>query len=127
LDSGTLNSATGLSFSTCTAGAGWYCPASKLNLSPTNNNLGLTLYGYSASGTNGVGNSGTVSLSIANADTLFATGNAAYSNLGTSSIGSAQTAAQDVLDLGLPFFYGRTIFVGIAGTNTTYPNGYWAF
>jgi hypothetical protein len=123
LDPGTLASATGVSTVNCSDNP-WYCPSSTLNLSPPN--LGLTLYGLN-------GTSGTVSLSIANADSLIDSadggnpGNAALFNLGGTSISSGETSVDDSIDLGLPFFFGRTIFVGIAGTSTTYPNGYWAF
>ena len=94
----------------------FYCPTSTLPVSLTN---------Y---GTNGT--SGTVTLSIANADLLFGNnpGYAAFNNLGTPS-GTGLTT--DYFDLGLPFFFGRNVFVGIAGTtvpnNATAPNGYFAF
>jgi hypothetical protein len=127
LDPGTLQAATNVSVTNC-ADNGWYCTGSTLNLSPSNNNLGLTLYGYNeVAGT--TGNSGIVSLSIANADSLLDNKNnyAAFSNLAGSSISTGETAADDILDLGLPFFFGRVIYVGIAGSSTTYPWGYWAF
>ena len=72
----------------------------------------------------------TLSLNIANADLLFSDNPdfSAFSNLGAESL---TTTAVDQFDLGLPFFYGRTIFVGIAGTsipnNADAPNGYVAF
>jgi hypothetical protein len=96
---------------------GFFCPTSSLNLS-----LGLT-------GTNGT--STTVSLPVANALTLFSNATfAAFNDLGgpscVAATGSPCTAATDSWDLGLPFFFGRTIAVGIAG-GATYPNGYWAF
>ncbi|MGB7592112.1 MAG: DUF3443 family protein, partial [Terriglobia bacterium] len=117
LDPGTLTSATGVSTVNCSDNP-WYCPASTLNLSPPD--LGLTLYGDN-------GTSGTVLLSIANADSLFS-GNdyGAFFNLGGSSISSGEPTSDDFIDLGLPFFFGRTIFVGIS-EGTQYPNGYWAF
>jgi len=94
----------------------YYCPASPLALS-------LTTYG-----TNGT--SGTVTLNIANADMLFDTnpGFAAFNNLGGPS---GEGLSSDYFDLGLPFFFGRSVFVGIAGTtvpnNVSAPNGYFAF
>jgi hypothetical protein len=96
----------------------YYCPNATLNLT----NIGLT-------GFNSVG-SGTIALSIANADTLFDTNPsfAAFNNLGGASGTGLST---DYFDLGLPFFFGRTVFVGIAGTtvpnNANAPNGYFAF
>jgi hypothetical protein len=102
--------------------AGFYCPTSTLNLS-----LGLE-------GTNSTSPT-TVSLPIANAVDLFSanTSYAAFNDLAgpscTPTTTSPCTSATDMWDLGLPFFFGQTngIFVGIYGTNTTYPNGYWAF
>lgn len=92
----------------------YYCPSATLPLS-----LGV-------SGTNGT--SGTASLSIANADQLIETGNTAFDNLGGASGTSALT---DYFDLGLPFFFGRAVFVGIGGTtipnNASAPYGYYAF
>ena len=117
LDPTTLTSATGVSTVNCSDDADWYCPASTLDLSPPN--LGLTLYGDN-------GTSGTVSLSIANADTLFSYDYAAYSDLAGTSISSGEPTSDDSIDLGLPFFFDRPIFVGISG-GAQYPNGYWAF
>ena len=94
----------------------YYCPSSTTPISITN---------Y---GTNGT--SGTVTLNIASADTLFGNnpGYAAFNNLaGDSGTGFAT----DYFDLGLPFFFGRTVFVGIAGTTVpnkaSAPNGYFAY
>jgi hypothetical protein len=94
----------------------YYCPETPLSLS-------LTTYGAN-------GASGTVTLNIANADTLFGTnpGFAAFNNLGGARGTGLST---DYFDLGLPFFFGRSVFVGIAGTtapkNVSAPNGYFAF
>jgi hypothetical protein len=126
IDSGTnllmVSDESTLGTSDCTVSGtdiGYYCPSSTLNLS-----LGLT-------GSNGT--SGTVSLPIANALSLFSNSSfAAFNDLGGPSCipatGSPCSAATDSWDLGLPFFFGQPngIFVGIAG-GTTYPNGYWAF
>jgi hypothetical protein len=81
----------------------FYCPSSTENLSATNQ------------GANGT--SGTVNFSIANAETLFSVDDNAYGDLGgTFSSG---------FDWGLPFFFGRNVYVGIQ--STTNPNGYWAY
>jgi hypothetical protein len=96
----------------------YYCPATTQTIS----NIGIN-------GFNGVG-SGTISVSIANALTLFSTNPtfAAFNNLaGDGGTGTAN----DAFDFGMPFFYGRTLYVGIEGAtppNTlTAPNGYFAF
>jgi hypothetical protein len=94
----------------CGDNPGYYCPAATVPFNVT------------VSGANSV--QGTVSFSIANADSLFNTGLAAFSNLGGDSGTGAST---DYVDLGLPFFFGRTVFFGIAGASPIYPNGYWAF
>ena len=70
-----------------------------------------------------------------NADTLFASGNAAFNDLG----GDGGTGpSNDALDFGLPFFFGKSVYVGMmpglfagesaapsAATSATY--GYYAF
>jgi hypothetical protein len=89
---------------------GYYCPASTIPFTVT------------AHGTNGV--EGAVQFSIADASTLFASGYAAFNDLGGDSGTGPST---DYVDLGLPFFFGRSVFVGIAGSNSSYPNGFWAF
>jgi hypothetical protein len=83
----------------------------------------ISLTAYGANGT-----SGTVNLSIGSADSLIATGNAAFDNLAGPS---GEGLSTDGFDLGLPFFFGRSVFVGIAGMavpkNVSAPNGYFAF
>ena len=77
---------------------------------------------------NGNVGSGTISLSIADATTLFNTNNGVFNNLGGDSGSSPST---DFFDLGAPFFFGRTVFVGIAGESVpngaNAPNGFVAF
>ena len=99
----------------CTgSNAGFYCPASTQNFMVTN------------TGANGT--TGQLTFSIANADSLFSTGNAAFSNLGGDS---GTGPSSDFFDFGVPFFFGRNVFVGIAGTTVpngaSAPNGYWAY
>ena len=94
----------------------YYCPGSTTPIS-------LTTYGAN-------GASGTVVLNIANADLLFADNPdfSAFNNLAQESISGLST---DYFELGLPFFFGRNVFVGIAGTtvpnSASAPNGYVAF
>ena len=109
LDSATLGNID------CRDNPGFYCPASTLNFTVTN------------TGANGT--TGQVTFSIAKADTLFAhTTFAAFNDLGGDS---GTGSSPDYFDFGLPFFYGRNVFVGIAGTKipngATAPNGYWAY
>ncbi|HEV2387463.1 MAG TPA: DUF3443 family protein [Candidatus Acidoferrales bacterium] len=91
----------------CTGGnSGFYCPASTMNFSATN------------TGANGA--SAAVSFTIANAMSLFQSGNSAYSNLGGPNSGT--------FDWGLAFFFGRQVFVGIENQNSPAgPGPYWAY
>jgi hypothetical protein len=66
------------------------------------------------------GTSGTVPFSIANAEQLFSTGNAAFNDLGGPNPGA--------FDWGMPFFFGRKVFVAIEGQPTPAGAGpYWAY
>ncbi len=90
-------------------GGKYYCPAQKVTFTVTN------------TGTNST--SGQVSFSIANAEVLLTSNNgqnAAFNDLGGVNPGA--------FDFGLPFFFGRNVFVGIE--NQTSPGGtgpYWAY
>jgi hypothetical protein len=95
-----------LDISECQVNVGFYCPN--------------TSQAYSVITTGANGAAGTVLFNIANANTLFATGHSAFNNLGGSNDQS--------FDFGLPFFFGRNVFVGIEGQST--PGGmgpYWAY
>jgi len=100
LDAATL----GQGMADCTGiDAGWYCPPSTTSFTFTN------------TGANNA--SGPVTIKIANTDSLFNSNFSAFDDLGGSNTG--------IVDYGLPFFFGRTIFVGIEGQS---PNGtYWAY
>jgi hypothetical protein len=95
----------------CADDNSFYCPASTESLSATN------------SGSNGANS--TVNFSVANADNLLNSTNDAFSNLagpGTDpSIGT-------YFDWGLPFFYGRSVYVAFVGANAGGTTGpYWAY
>ncbi len=91
----------------CSVNSGFYCPGSTVNYTATTAGLN--------------GTSASISFSIANADALFSGNNAAFNNLGGDNAGS--------FDWGLPFFYGRNVFIGIEGQAG--PGGavgpYWAY
>jgi len=93
----------------CTGGdAGFYCPGSTLSLSAQ------------VSGLNG--QSASVPFSIADASALFATGNTAFNNIG----GSFPRVSD--FDWGMPFFFGRNVFIAIQGRSTPAgPGPYFAF
>jgi hypothetical protein len=95
LDATTLASA-GTGIVECADASGFYCPGTTVPFT-------VTLSGYNST-------SGTITFSIANADTLFASGNAAFNDLG----GDGGTApSTDFLDFGLPIFFGRSVYVGM--------------
>jgi hypothetical protein len=79
----------------CTSG--WFCPAATISRT-------ATLQAATA------GTQAAVSFDIANANALFATGNAAFNNLG-APWGSVPSQ----FDWGMPFFYGRRVYFGIYG------------
>ena len=91
------------------AASGFYCPASLTNLSAT------------MVGANGV--SVPVAFSINNAVASFSSGTRAVIPTLSGPIGDART-----FDWGLPFFYGRRVFVGIEGQPSTLGTGpFYAF
>jgi hypothetical protein len=94
--------------SACTHATGFYCPASQLNLSATNQ------------GVNGV--TGTVNFSVGNAESLFAN----QSDFVFETLAGPNSS--NVFDWGLPFFFGRNVFTAIEGQNTPAGMGpYWAY
>ena len=121
-DANTLKSSGISGISDCastTSGSGFYCVTGGMTtLSPVN------FVGFG-----GVG-SANISLNINDATTLFSTNNAVFNDLGSDSMLGGNPST-DFWDLGLPFFLGRTVFVGIAGTampaGVNAPNGFVAF
>lgn len=111
LDSGTNTlsfNGSGISgLSQCTGQlAGFFCPISTINLSPSNLN----------SNSNYINSS----ISIANAYNILNSGDSAYSNIGAtipSGIG------QNYIDYGIPFFYGKTIQLVFQGSSSNIVNG----
>jgi Protein of unknown function (DUF3443)/Bacterial Ig-like domain (group 2) len=89
----------------------WYCPSATVNLSATNRGTGGTP-------------SGTVDFQIGNALGLFNSGNRAFAELG-----GVLPPLLSGFDWGLPFFYGRSVFVGIDGRSATGlgTGPYWAY
>ena len=103
IDSGSNGYYTALNLPACTQSTGFYCPSPAANVA-----LQLAS-GSAASNT---------SITIANADAMFTTSNAALPALG----GTAAIAG--MVDLGLPFFYGRPIATGL---QALYTYGFVAF
>jgi hypothetical protein len=86
-----------------------YCPSSPLNFSAVNTEL---------SGSP----SSVVSFQIADPRPLLQSGNAAISNIG------GPTFSTGVFDWGLPFFFGRTVYVGLSGHTSVLGTGpFWAY
>ena len=93
----------------------YYCPGSATPIS-------LTINGAN-------GTSEAVMLNVDNADILF-TGNPDYSAFNDLAKPTIPGLLTDSFDLGLPFFFGRSVFVGIVGAipgGGSAPYGYFAF
>ncbi len=95
------------SLANCSATSAWFCPASVTTLSAVNT-------GYGGQG------SGTVDFQIGNAATFFSSSNSAFNDLGGD--GGA------MFDFGLPFFFGRNVYVGIENKVSSLGTGpLWAY
>lgn len=88
LDSGT----TGLT--DCTVAVGFYCPAISTNFAATNISATSTAFK-------------SVGWTVGNAETLLNSNNSVFNNLAGPNPSN--------FDFGLPFFFGRTVFVGVEG------------
>jgi hypothetical protein len=94
------------SISALTICGDWFCPSSTQSLSATTK-------GYTGSP------SGTVSFQIGNASTLFSSSNNVFAELG---------GPDTSFDWGLPFFLGRSVYVGIENKTSSMGKGpYWAY
>ncbi|MGE5085248.1 MAG: DUF3443 family protein [Bacillota bacterium] len=98
----------------CSGSTTWYCPTSTQALT-------ASLTGAGGAPT------GSVNFDIGNTNTLISYNNMVYDNIG-GDIGDPS-----MFDWGLPFFLGRSVFVGINGstatvnTNQTASGPFWAF
>jgi hypothetical protein len=91
----------GVSLPVCTSNSQWFCPPSTASLSAKN------------SGASG-GGSATVPFEIANFDQLSGS-KSVFPDLG----GPSASGVGDAFDWGLPFFLGRSVYVGIAGRTSS--------
>lgn len=82
----------------CTDATFWYCPTTTQNLTATNEAF-----------SNGA--TGSISFTVANADTITA-------NINNATVAGLAGPDSQTFDWGLPFFFGRKVFVSIEGQNT---------
>lgn len=110
VDSGSNGNYLDLSgVASCSHATGFYCPSTPQTFS-------ITTVGSGGSP------SSTQTITVANAQTMF---NLGYAALPALAGGAAVSGA---IDLGLPFFYGRSIATALEDpTSTTTPHGYWAY
>ena len=91
----------------CRDASDWFCPSSATNLSSTiTEALGST--------------SAVVSFQIGNFDSLLSSPNNVFGDIGGNEAGT--------FDWGIPFFFGRVIYIGLEGTTSSLGNGpYFAY
>jgi hypothetical protein len=94
----------GVSLPVCASSSEWFCPPSATSLSATN------------SGASGHGNA-TVGFQVMSLDQLSKSGNAVFPTLAGPGLGTGE------FDWGLPFFLGRTVYLGIAGRTSALGGG----
>lgn len=98
-----------------TIAPGFYCPASTLN--------NLTAINSGPNPATGILVSTNIAFSVANAVTLFNAANGA--NTAFNNVAGTNPGA---FDWGIPFFFGRTVFIGIEGQSAgTSVGPYWAY
>lgn len=99
--------------------AGLFCPSQTTPFSATNEGSG--------------GTSGTSSFSIMSALNLINSGNIVFSDMAANSFPVDSTtfkveSSEPYFDWGMPFFLGRSIYLGFAGAQSSLGTGaYWAF
>lgn len=72
--------------------------------------------------------SSTVTFGIANALTLFDSSNTAFNNLGGPNPANPTLGFAGGFDYGLPFFFGRNVYVAIENQSTPAGEGpFWAY
>jgi len=99
----------------CATHATFYCPA--------NSPLALNATNTAASG----GASGRVNFNVYSADAVFGAGEAILANTAQPFSGF-QGFSATFFDWGLPFFFGRTVYVGFQGSSTPVGTGpFWAY
>ena len=97
----------------CTLSVGFYCPMATSNLSATNASF------------NGA-RSGTLNFTVENVDGLGPAIVAA--SIGGSYSGASSVTTNGSFDWGLPFFFGRRVFVALEGSASAGgPDPYWAY
>jgi hypothetical protein len=90
------------SLATCSGNADFYCPANTVTVMPTNQGANGTM--------------STVSIPVANLNNLSVSNFAFNDVAGTAATSTGTDMLSDDFDFGLPFFFGRNVFVAIDGT-----------
>lgn len=109
----------GTNLTTCPVNTSFFCTPGSTSSNPAPESFAATNQGAN-------GTSGQVSFSIGGADALFNTGNTAFNDIGGPNIGTGNFQAG--FDWGLPFFFGRNVFVAIQNASTSGGTGpYWAY